>query len=44
MESAVWRGALLVSAISVWEVAQLEALRRLDLTMDVRTWVARALT
>jgi len=44
VESAVGRGALLVSAISVWEVAQLEALRRLELTMDVRTWVAQALS
>ncbi len=43
VEAAVTRGHLLVSAISVWEIAQLDALRRLELTEDVRTWVARAL-
>lgn len=43
VEAAVERGDLLVSAISVWEVAQLDALRRLELTLEVRTWVARAL-
>lgn len=43
IEAAVERGDLLVSAISVWEVAQLDALRRLQLTQEVRTWVARAL-
>ncbi|MGD9903298.1 MAG: type II toxin-antitoxin system VapC family toxin [Vicinamibacterales bacterium] len=43
VEAAVERAELLVSAISVWEVAQLEALRRLQLSQDVRTWVARAL-
>jgi PIN domain nuclease of toxin-antitoxin system len=43
VEAAVERGEVFVSAISVWEVAQLSALRRLDLTQDVRTWVARAL-
>jgi PIN domain nuclease of toxin-antitoxin system len=43
VEAAVERGELLVSAISVWEVAQLEALRRLELAHDVRLWVARAL-
>ena len=43
VEAAVDRGDVLVSAISVWEVAQLDALRRLQLTQEVRTWVARAL-
>ena len=43
VEAAVERGELLVSAISVWEVAQLEALRRLELAHDVRLWVAQAL-
>ena len=31
-----------VSAISVWEVAQLVARGRLELTMDVDDWVARS--
>ena len=44
VEAAVARGHLLVSAISVWEIAQLDALRRLELAEDVRTWVARALS
>ena len=43
IEAAVERGDLLISAISVWEVAQLDALRRLQLGQEVRTWVARAL-
>jgi len=43
VERAVQRGQVVVSAISVWEIAQLEALRRLELSMDVRTWVGRAL-
>lgn len=30
---------IVVSAIAVWEIAQLEALRRLELSMDVRAWV-----
>jgi len=44
VEGAVQRGNIIVSAISVWEIAQLEALGRLDLSIDVRTWVGRALT
>lgn len=44
VESAVARGDVFVSAISVWEVAQLDASRRLELTQDVRTWVGRALS
>jgi PIN domain nuclease of toxin-antitoxin system len=43
IEAAVLRDDLAVSAISVWEIAQLEAARRIDLEMDVRTWVSRAL-
>ena len=33
----------MVSAISVWEIAQLEAARRIQLSVDVRAWVGRAL-
>ena len=43
VEAAVERADLLVSAISVWEIAQLDALGRLALALDVRVWVARAL-
>src|SRR4030095_9472717 len=43
VERAVQRGEVLISAISVWEIAQLEATRRLKLSVDVRTWVGRAL-
>jgi PIN domain nuclease of toxin-antitoxin system len=43
VEGAVQRGDVVISAISVWEIAQLEATRRLDLSVDVRAWVARAL-
>lgn len=43
IERAVQRGDVLISAISVWEIAQLEAARRLDLALDVRVWVSRAL-
>ena len=43
VEAAVQRGDIVVSAISVWEIALLEAARRLDLSVDVRAWVARAL-
>jgi PIN domain nuclease of toxin-antitoxin system len=44
IEAAVQRGDVVISAISVWEVALLEATRRIDLSVDVRAWVARALT
>ena len=44
VEAAVARGELLVSTISVWEVAMLQASRRLELVQDVRTWVGRALS
>jgi len=43
VERAVQRGDVVISAISVWEIAQLEATRRLDLSVDVRAWVGRAL-
>jgi PIN domain nuclease of toxin-antitoxin system len=36
-------GRLMVSAISVWEVAMLDAKRRITLSMDCSTWVERAL-
>ena len=44
VEAAVQRGDLLVSAISVWEIAVLNVLRRIELSQDVRVWVARALS
>jgi PIN domain nuclease of toxin-antitoxin system len=43
VEAAVQRGELLISAISVWEIAVLDAIRRIELSQDVRTWVGRAL-
>jgi len=43
VERAVQRGDVIISAISVWEIAQLEAARRLELSVDVRTWIGRAL-
>lgn len=44
VEAAVQRGEVIVSAISVWEIALLEAAGRLQLSMDVRVWVGRALS
>lgn len=44
IEGAAARGALLVSTISAWEVAMLEAKGRLRLSMDVRQWVERGLS
>lgn len=44
VEAAVERGDVFVSAISVWEIARLESSRRLELSVDVRTWMGRALT
>jgi PIN domain nuclease of toxin-antitoxin system len=42
IEAAVAEGdALAVSSISTWEIAMLVAAGRLELTMDVATWVAR---
>ena len=43
VEATVRRGGILVSSISIWEIAQLEASRRIDLSVDVRAWVARSL-
>jgi PIN domain nuclease of toxin-antitoxin system len=43
VEAAVQRGDLLVSTISVWEIALLQAIHRIELSQDVRTWVGRAL-
>ena len=43
IEGAVQRGDILVSAISVWEIAQLEAARRIELSVHLRTWIGRAL-
>jgi PIN domain nuclease of toxin-antitoxin system len=43
VEGAVQRGDIVISVMSVWEIAQLEAARRLDLSLDVRAWVGRAL-
>jgi PIN domain nuclease of toxin-antitoxin system len=40
--AAVDQGAVYLSSISVWEVAQLVSRGRLELTMDVATWVARS--
>jgi PIN domain nuclease of toxin-antitoxin system len=36
-------GLLMVSAISVWEVAVLDVKRRITLSMDCAAWVERAL-
>jgi PIN domain nuclease of toxin-antitoxin system len=43
VEAAAARGDVVVSTISVWEIAQLDALGRIQLALDVRAWVARAL-
>ena len=42
LEATLADGAIHVSSISVWEVAQLVAKKRLELTMDVDDWVARS--
>lgn len=44
IEDAALRGAVLVSTISAWEVAMLQAKGRLRLSMDVREWVQRGLS
>ena len=42
IEAALNEGdQLVVSSISTWEIAMLVAARRLELTMDVDTWMAR---
>ncbi len=43
ISAASGKGLIYISAISVWEVATLEAKGRLTLSMDCRTWVDRAL-
>lgn len=44
IESARMRGGVLVSAISIWEVALLVAKSRIDLYQDCSTWVRGALS
>lgn len=44
LKSASTEGRLLLSAISVWEVAMLVSKRRLTLPTGVKEWVAEALT
>jgi PIN domain nuclease of toxin-antitoxin system len=43
LEAAGRNRRLLVSVLSVWEIAMLEARRRVRLSMDCRAWVRRAL-
>jgi PIN domain nuclease of toxin-antitoxin system len=43
IQAAAGKGQVYVSAISVWEVATLEARGKITLSMDCRTWVDRAL-
>ena len=43
MDRAAARGGLLVSAISVWEVAMLHAKGRIVLSLDLDEWVQRGL-
>lgn len=43
IEQAAQEARLRVSAISVWEVAMLEAKGRIALSLDCHTWVRRAL-
>lgn len=42
IQQAARSAAVFVSSISVWEVAQLVARGRLELTMDVESWVAKS--
>jgi PIN domain nuclease of toxin-antitoxin system len=44
IEEAAGRAELAVSAISVWEVAMLEARRRISLSCSIDEWIAGALT
>lgn len=44
IERAATRSSLLVSAISVWEVAMLEAKGRITLSRSIQEWVSEALT
>ena len=43
LRRAAARGRLLVSAISVWEVAMLQAKGRIALALELEEWVRRAL-
>jgi PIN domain nuclease of toxin-antitoxin system len=43
VEAAARREAVIVSAISVWEVGLLDAGGRLQLSAEIRAWTARAL-
>jgi PIN domain nuclease of toxin-antitoxin system len=43
IEAASARGALLLSAMSVWEVAMLESKRRIQLLSECEQWVRQAL-
>lgn len=43
IQTAAGKGRIFVSAISVWEVATLEAKGRLTFSMDCRAWVEQAL-
>lgn len=42
IRNAASQAAVYVSSISVWEVSQLVAKGRLELAMDVESWVARS--
>ena len=44
IRKAVTDAAVIVSIMSVWEIAMLDAKARLQLSVDCRTWVERALT
>lgn len=44
MERAAGSGGLLVSAISVWEVAMLQARGRISLSLGLDDWVRKGLT
>lgn len=43
VEPAAARGEVIVSAISIWEVALLDAGQRLQLSSEIRVWTSRAL-
>jgi PIN domain nuclease of toxin-antitoxin system len=44
IDEAALSDRVLVSVVSVWEIAQLDAANRIELEIDVRTWAARALS
>ncbi len=43
IESAARHGGVQISAMSVWEIAMLEAKKRIELTSDVLSWVRASL-